>query len=367
MNFTISTRDLQDGISTVTRALAAKPFKPAFEGIHAEASGNRITFTCSDGQMTARWTGQASIQEQGSAILPRKLLAELVRRLPDTDVSFRTDKTAVIITYGKARSRLSLIAGEFPDEPAPDSAVSMCMPAAKLKDLISRVQSCIAQDSTRLILTGALLEITPGTVHMVALDGFRLAEASYAQDTSFEKYPVRAVIPGKALSEIARILPSSDSPVDITFSRGLIRIDCENVRFSSTLLSGEYIDYQKLVPTSFTTTVRVYRDQLQDAIARASLLAKDGKNNTVRLVAQDSSLSVSAQSDTGSTDETLDCIHHGGPITIAFNASYISEAVRNAPDEFVTLNFNSPTSPVILTPDDGSDWMYLVLPVRVFN
>lgn len=363
MIFTIDTRDLQDALSVVTRSLSSKPAKPVYGGIHAKAQDNTLTLTCTDGQFTARWSGPADISDEGEAILPGKMLSELARKLPGGSVSFKSDTTSVTITYNKARSRLSLITGEYPEPRDITSPYHITLPAVQLRDMISHVQPCIATDQTRLILTGALLEIDPNSVAMVSLDGFRLGRKEIPMTTGIS---TRSVIPGKFLSDLARSLPQTDAPATITIGDGSIRVEFSGCTFSTILLAGEYIDYKRLLPDKFDTVAKVDRNELQDALSRASLLAREGKNNTVKLEITGSILSVSAQSDSGATTEQIDVLQNGPDLTIAFNAAYIFDAVRNAPADSIILNANTPTAPLVITSDSDSSWMYLVLPVRVF-
>ena len=365
MFFTIDTRDLQDGVTAVTRALAPKPMTSALEGIHAVSDGNTITLTGSDGQLTIHWTGEASVAEQGDIILPGKILAELVRKLPGATVAIKTDSTSVSIVSGKSRSRMSTISGTYPDEHQPTDPAVITTTASVLRDLIAHCQSCISTLETRPILTGALLTASDDTgLTMVALDGFRLALKTIRQQTGAT--PARAVIPRKALQELARILPSDDSNVTISIGGGIARFTCDIIQLSTTLLSGEYVDYQKLLPTSYAASIRTDRAQLQDAIDRAGLMAKAGQNGLIRFDISGDILSISSQAEAGSVSEQIDILHHGNDIKIAFNVAYISDAIRSAPGDAVTLNFNTPSTPVTITPEEGHDWMYLVLPVRTF-
>ena len=366
MFFTIDTRDLQDGVTAVARALAPKPMTSSLEGIHAVSDGNTLTMTGSDGQLTIHWTGEASVAEQGDIILPGKILAELVRKLPSATVAIKTDSTSVSIVSGKSRSRMSTISGTYPDEHQPTDPAVTTTTASVLRDLITHCQSCISTLETRPILTGALLTASDETgLTMVALDGFRLALKTIHQQTGAT--PARAVIPRKALQELARILPSDDSIVTISIGGGIARFTCDNIQLSTTLLSGEYVDYQKLLPTSYATSIRTDRTQLQDAIDRAGLMAKAaGQNGLIRFDISGDILSISSQAEAGSVSEQVDILHQGNDIKIAFNVSYISDAIRSAPGDTVTLNFNTPSTPVTITPEEGHDWMYLVLPVRIF-
>lgn len=365
MKFSINTTDLLDGISTAARALPSKSVKPVYDGACVTCEGNTISILCSDGQLSVRWTGTASVTEEGTSTIPGKLFADLIRKLPAGNVTITTDSRSASVSCGKSRSRLAVIPGDFPPDGAVENGITLSLPAIALKDLILHVFPAIAVDESRPILTGALMEVTPERMTMVALDGFRLALKHHTQDFNLNgKDHVRAVIPRKTLSDLSKILPNSDDPVSISLSDSAISVSVGPSQVTSTLICGEYINYAKIIPEGYTSSILVRRDDLQNAIERASLMARDGKNNLVKLDIRDNTVSVSSQSDTGNISEDVDCDHQGNPITIAFNAAYITDAIRNAPDDTVSIRFTSPLSPAIIYPQGSPDWLFLVLPVR---
>lgn len=365
MKFTGNTHDIMDGLNAVTRALLSKPTKQIFEGVHVECDGDTLSLTCSDGTLSVNWTGNVTVQEPGEAIIQGKLFSELMRKQKNDTTTISADSKSATITCGKSRSRLSVIAGEYPEARTVDNATTFSIHAIAFKDLISHIIPAIATDNSRIILTGGLLEVSHDSITAVALDGFRLALKRYQQDTDTPD-KIRAVVPRKTLSEISRILPNDDTPVSVSVSTDAIRITVGSTQITSVLLSGEYLDYSRLIPDYFATRVRIKTSDLSDAIDRAGLLAREGKNNLVRLDVHDNTISVSSRSDTGNIDEEIDCVQIGNDISIAFNSAYLSEAVRNVPGDTASLNFNSPTTPATISPIDGNDWIFLVLPVRTF-
>ena len=363
MKFSGNTQEIMDGISIVTRALASKPAKQVFEGVHVQCDGNTLTLSCSDGTFSISWTGNVNVQEPGDAIIQGKLFAELMRKLPNTTVTITTDSKSATIAYNKSRSRLAVIAGEYPEAKPVSNPATISIPSLAMKDIITHILPAIATDSTRIILTGGLLDISNGQLTAVALDGFRLALKLYELGSDTQ---VSAIVPRKTLQELSRVLPTSDDPVTLRISKDAISADIGNAHFYSILLVGEYLDYSKLIPQEFATRVRTDISSLSDAIDRANLMAREGKNNLVKLSVHDNTISVSSQSETGQINEELDCDQQGKDITIAFNSAYLSDAIRNIPGDTAVLNFNSPTTPAVISPETGTDWIYLILPVRTF-
>lgn len=365
MKFTGNTQEIMEGISIVTRALSPKPAKPVYEGVLVECDDNTIRITCSDGQFSIRWTGNVTVQDPGSAIIQGRLFSDLMRKLPNTSTTITTDDKSATVTYNKSRSRLATIPGQYPQHSELDNPTTFTIPSTTLRDLILHVIPAISSDSTRLILTGALLEVTPSHITMVSLDGFRLALKHSRQQTNLNGLnPIRAVIPRKALVELSKLLPNTPDPVTLTLNQSAISVTIGATQLTSSLLAGEFLDYSRLIPESFSTSILISKPDLQDSIERASLMAREGKSNLIRLEVANDSVAISSRADTGTIYEEVPCNQQGENITISFNSSYIADSIRNSPDDTISISFNSPTSPAVISPQSSRDWLYLVLPVR---
>ena len=217
--------------------------------------------------------------------------------------------------------------------------------------MISRVVFAITTEDNRQILTGCLLEVEPTEARLVALDGFRLAiqKAVMPYELPGGKENVRVVFPGRVLNEMSKVLGDTDEYCTLVFDQSRMTASFGTTTLSTVLLTGEYIDYRKILPASFRTTALADRVGVQNAIDRASLMAREGKNNLIRM------------SFSGDTLLT------GDPIEIAFNAKYITDVIRNITDEKLCMRFNSNVSPCVIAPQEGEDYLYLILPVRVFT
>jgi DNA polymerase-3 subunit beta len=241
--------------------------------------------------------------------------------------------------------------------------------ADKLREMISRVVFAIATDESRQILTGCLLEVTQAEARMVALDGFRLAmqktfqpfQLPEGQDT------LKAVIPGRVLNELSKILADEDEFCTMLIDRTRMQASFGKTKLSTVLLAGEYIDYRRILPPSFKTVVKAERVGVQNAIDRASLMAREGKNNLIRMSFSGDTLAITSNAELGDVLEELDCQLSGDPVEIAFNAKYITDVIRNITDDELCMHFNSNVSPCVVSPMEGDGYLYLILPVRVFG
>ena len=371
MQFTTQVQPLLDSLSVVTRALASRPARPILDGVLIDATGDVVTLTCSDGSMTIEASVTADIAKEGQIVVPGRLLNDLIRRLPGGDVSFKLiGDSRLQVTCLSSRSSLTAqSAVEYPEVPQMGNVLQVEAAEADLREMISGVVFSIATDESRQLLTGCLLEVLPEELRMVALDGFRLAMQVRPNTNTLPagqaKY--RAVIPGRVMNELARVLPDDkDQKCVLTFDQSRIRVEFGTVRFSSVLLQGEYIDYDRIIPKTFATEALINRTGFIDAIDRASLMAREGRNNLVKLHVEAESLSIVSNADMGEVHEEMSCAMNGNPIDIAFNAKYLNDAIRNIEQDEILFCFNSNVSPSVIKPREGANYLYLVLPVRTF-
>ena len=263
---------------------------------------------------------------------------------------------------------------EYPEINPLKTGATVKIQQNKLKDMISHVAFAVATDESRQILTGSLLEVNRSEARLVALDGFRLA--MYKLFQPFELADgleiVKAVIPGKVLNELTRILPDDEAFCSLLIDKGRMQCVFGNIRLTSVLLAGEYIDYRRILPSEFRTEALADKTSVQDAIERASLMAREGKNNLLRLSLtkmsfREDTLKISSNAELGDVEEETEASLNGDPVDIAFNARYITDVIRNVPDEKLFMKFNSSVSPCVVVPQSGDDYLYLILPVRVFQ
>ena len=367
----MNSQDLLEGLNTVTRALAPRAAKQILEGVQLVAQNNRITLTCSDGSLTIEYTSSANIQEEGQAVLPGRIFNEMIRKMPQGDIKISvTDTHNATIRCMKNRSSLAIMnANEYPEVSFKASGTCVKIQQNKLKDMISHVVFAVATDESRQILTGSLLEVSRTEARMIALDGFRLSMQKLCQPFELGEGVelVNAVIPGKVLTELSRILPDDDAFCNMIIDHGRLQCTFGNIRLSSSLLSGEYIDYRRIIPTEFKTEVKVNRDSVQEAIERASLMAREGKNNLIRMSLRKDLLKISSNAEMGNVEEEMEAALNGEEMDIAFNSRYIMDIIRNVEDEELCMKFNSSVSPCVIVPQTGDEFLYLILPVRVFQ
>ena len=371
MQFTVNVQELLEGLNTVTRALAARPAKQILEGVLIEAEGDTIHLTCSDRSLTIETSIYADVREDGRTVLPGKLFTELARKLPGGEVTIKVgDNHAASIRCMSSKSNLAgMNPVEYPEMATVEKGTTVQIPQKQFKEMISRVVFAIATDESRQILTGCLLEVTAGEARLVALDGFRLAIQKAFQPFELPAgvETLKAVIPGRVLSEMSKILADEDEYCTLLIDKTRMQATFGQTTLSTVLLAGEYIDYRKILPLSFKTTAKADRVGVQNAIDRASLMAREGKNNLIRMAFSGDTLAITSNAELGDVHEELGAQLTGDPLEIAFNAKYITDVIRNISDDDLCMHFNSNVSPCVVSPAEGEGYLYLILPVRVFG
>ncbi len=371
MKFDCSAQELVNALVNATRALSARPAMQIMEGALLCAQDDEVTVTCTDGALSIRASLQANVAEPGRVVLPGRLLSEIARKLPEGTVSVAmNDKLSVSIRCLQSRSTLQgLPAQDFPEMLSLLDTHALHLPQKRLREMIGKVLFAIAVQETRQALTGCLMEVTRDELRLVGLDGFRLAlqrmHDSFVLPDGVDT--LKAIIPGHVMGEMSRIMTDEDSMVTFHMDATHLMAQIGSTTLVTSLLAGEYINYQQILPTNWLSRITVKRDELQAAVERASLMAREGKNNLIRMSATNEGLQITSMSDLGDVLEEMNIHLEGEPVEIAFNARYISDVVKSIDDECCMLSMNTNVSPCVIGPCDGDAYLYLVLPVRVYN
>jgi DNA polymerase-3 subunit beta len=353
------------GLSIVTRALATRSTLQILEGVLLETCPEGLRLTCTDLALGIETLVEAEVAEEGRVVMPGRLFSEIIRKLPDGVVEVTVNENhSAVIRREKSRTTLAgMNAMEFPELPEVEGGNLIAVPQAALRNLIQKTCFAIATDESRPLLTGCLMEIESEEIRLVALDGFRLALRKLPHAQSIE--PMQAVIPGKVLSELAKVLADEESEVQLNIGRAYLSADMGVTRVVARLLEGEYTRYRRILPTEWHTKVKVNRGTFEKALDLAGLMAREGKNNLVRFHIADQQLTMTSNAEQGDVLEQVDLMVDGKDLEIAFNVRYMSDVLKALDEDEICLRFNSNVSPCEICPVEGDEYLYLVLPVRV--
>lgn len=366
MKFTCEKSILQDGISTVQKAVTGKSTMPILNGILLKAVNNEIVLTGSDIDLSIQTKVHAEILEEGSIVIDAKIFGEIIRKLPNDDVHINTiDNNSIEILCQKSRFTLiHMNAEDFPMLPNINENMIFSVSQKILKHMIRETIFATAQDETRPVLTGVLFETNNKNLNLVALDGYRLALRSEQLNTD---NTISAVIPGKTLNEVSKILEDDDENVNITFTPNHILFSLGETKIISRLLEGEFIKYNSIIPQEFNLKVVAKRGELLHCIERASLMAKDSNTNLIKLSIEEDNMVITSNSQLGMVREEMSIILQGQSLQIAFNSKYLIDVLKIMEEEEITLEFSSSVSPCVIKNKDINNCTYLVLPVRLLN
>ncbi|SKA97435.1 DNA polymerase-3 subunit beta [Caloramator quimbayensis] len=363
MWFTCEKELLENAINTVQRATSNKTTYQILEGILIKAIDNKVVLTATDLDLGIETYIKANVNKNGAIVVNSKLFGEFIRKLPNDIIMIEVKDNNVFIKCNKSEF---VIVGNNPDEfpslPSINENTMYEISQDLLRNMIRQTIFAIAQDETRPILTGILFEIKDGMLNFVALDGYRLALKSESIESSQN---ISAVIPGKTLSEISKILEPSDDIVKITFTPNHILFTFENTKIISRLLDGEFINYRQIVPDEYKLRVKVSKNELLDSIERASLLAREGKTNLIKFEISDDKMVITSNSQIGKVYEEIEIELEGEGIKIAFNSKYFVDVLRIIDSEEIYLEFSTSVSPCVVKKCDSNNYIYLVLPVRL--
>lgn len=366
MKFICAKNKLQEAISIAQKAVTGKSPMPILQGIYLSAKNDQLTLIGSDIDLSIETKVVAEIQEEGSIVVDSKLFGEIIRKLPNSSVEIHTvDNNSIEIICEKSKFTLiHMDADEFPNLPNINENMIFSISQKILKNMIKGTIFAIAQDETRPILTGVLFEVTDEKLNLVALDGYRLALRSNTIDND---NTINAVIPGKTLNEVAKILSEDEESVKITFTPNHILFNLGQTKIISRLLEGEFIRYNAILPEEFNSQVIAKKAELLNCIERASLMAKEGNTNLIKFDIKEENLIITSNSQLGTVVEEMNIILQGEELQIAFNSKYLIDVLKIIDDEEIILEFSSSVSPCIIKNKENSKYIYLVLPVRLLN
>ncbi len=364
MQVICSRTDLNNAISMVQRAIANRSTMPILEGILFSAQDN-LTLTGYDMETGIEARVPAEIREGGEVVFKSKIFGDIVRKLPEENVFIQIDdKYKATIRSGQANFEIFAQAGdEYPKLPDVEEKQKLNLPQELLKEMIEQTIFATSNDESRPILNGIKVRSEAGKLEMVAIDGFRLAVRSAEIPDNDDILDF--IVPSKAMAEVARALEPGEN-IAIFPSHNHILFETDKFRLVSRLIEGDFLDYQRIIPPSCSSQIKVVPQEMLAAIERAALLINvEQRRFPVSLKTLSSKeLEISAKTDLGSVEETIEVDLEGDNIDIDFNPKYFLDALSVIEEEKVYLEFSGPSAPCLIKPQEGEGFLYMVLPLR---
>ncbi len=353
---------LSEAVMKVSKACAARTTAPILECILLSATQEGLSLFATDGELSIRKSVKAEVLEEGEVCVPGKLFADFCQKLLGEEIALSTGEKGMEIKYGDSVSYMqALNAEEFPKIDLGIGENSFTMRQRDLKAVIAETTFCCAQDDSRPVLKGCLMEFSD-LLEVIALDGYRLA---FSTADVLSKSGERSIIcPARTLTEISRMLTDDESEITLYTQGGMLMVGADGMVIVSRLYQGDFIRKESVIPRSFTTKVTLSRNELMASAERANILNRGDKNNLVTLEIGSGSVKITSVSEYGNVSESVKAEVDGVDLTISMNAKFLLDALRALSEEKVDISFNGAISPFILQNNEKKDSLYLILPVR---
>lgn len=367
MKFTCEKSLLVSALSIASRTVAQKSAISVLEGIYIKA-GLHLYISGYNLETGITVTVPADISENGECVMPARLFFDIIRKLPDEEVSISIDKSfKVSIRCGISSFTITAMdAEDYPELPDVEFENAVKIPQRELRDLISGTIFSTSEDkSRRPVFTGCLMEVSDDSITMVAVDGFRLAMRRYYPDEPTER-KMKFVVPAAALKEVEKILGDTDDPASFTLGRKHILFEMDGVTLVCRVLEGDFGDWRQFVPVNNPILLTANRSRLMASIDRVGLLISEKIKSPVRCKFGENVGDFRTVTTIGEAHDVCDLAGDGHELEIGFNCRYLLDALKAVPEEEVVLELSNGLSPIVLTPCDKSGkFAYMVLPVRL--
>ena len=356
-------------INSVVKAVATKTTKPILEGILIQTNDNEIKLTSYDLELGIEYIIECDVKEQGSTVVNAIMFSEIIRKLPDTEIYITlNDKNLLEIECEGSHYKLATMnPEEFPELPKIEVQNSISLDQTTLKNMIRETIFAVSTEESRPIFTGCLLETENNKLNLVAIDGFRLALRSIYLNQKTNDF--KAVIPGKTLNEVNKILLDSFEPIKIGIAKNQALFEMDNCKVVTRLLDGEFLNYKNVIPENWETKIKVNKNNLQNCFERISLISSSSlekeKKYPVKFEVDIGKVTISCTNQTGDAKEEIFTETEGKNLEAGFNPKYFLDSLKVIDDEEVSIEFGSSIAPCLIKSIENNDYVYMILPIRL--
>jgi DNA polymerase III subunit beta len=365
LKISVATPSLLANLQTVTRVSSTRSAVQALSGVMLDATADRLGLLATDLEVGIDVRMDADVAANGRVVLPGRLLLDVIRSLPDGEVSLelRPQEGDVELRSAGATFHLRTLRSEdFPALPRPGEE-AVTLPLNSFVSTVSTVVRSASRDETRPVLTGVLVSATGSELLMVATDSYRLSVKRTRLESpvgaSFE-----ANVPARALQELSRIAPGEAGELSVSLRDSQVVFDLSTAVLSSRLIDGQFPNYRQLLPESVEHELRFSTAELAGVVRRVSLLAQ--KNAPLRLRFTQGELTVSAETpDVGQACEALPVPFQGDPFEIGFNPEFLRDGLESVESDEVVVKLISPVRPGLIESPGSADFIYLIMPIRL--
>jgi DNA polymerase III subunit beta len=355
--------ELAQKLGVVARAVSTRASVQILSGVLLRAEASRLHLAATDMELSLRSSLEAQVEGDGAVVVPGRLLVDLVRLLPDSEVTIehRAEENVVRITSGSSTSALHTYAAEdFPRLPDLDTVGTFTVDRESLLDTVTRVARSASRDESRPVLTGILVRFEAGKIVMAATDSYRLSVKE--TEISGDAPELEAIIPARALAELARIAQSGDS-IELGVHENQVVFAADDVWLTTRRIDGQFPNYKQLLPETFEHELTLPRNEVLDVVRRVGVMVQ--RTSPIQLRFADGELTVFARTqDVGEAKESLPVQFSGDPLEIGFNAEFLREGIESIGAEDIRMKLISPLRPAVIQGGED-DPTYLIMPIRL--
>jgi DNA polymerase-3 subunit beta len=365
MKISFDKNELSRGLNIVMKAVPPNTTMPLLKCVLIDASSNDIKLMSNDMELAIETKVSGTAYEKGIIALDAKIFYEIVRKLPDGIVDIEVnDRYTANIKCGKAVFNIPGQDGtDFPYPPEIEKDYSLGMSQFTLKEMIRETIFSLNLSEKNKLMTGEMFEIKNNTLRIVSLDGHRIAIRRIKLGMEHENR--KAIVPGKSLNEISKILSDNiEDQVNIYFTDNLIMFEFDDTCVYSRLIEGDYFHVDNMISADFQTKVEIDKKEFFECLDRASLLVKEGENKPIILNIVDGYMEMSINTSFGSMNETIEIEKEGNDLRIGFNPRFLTDSLKVIDDEKIKIYLLNRKAPCYIK-DDEENYIYLILPVNI--
>ena len=362
---------LLKGINSVVRGVPSRTTMPILEGILIQTNDNELKLTSYDLELGIEYTMECDVKEEGNTVVNSIMFSEIIRKLPDTEISIELNENNLLVIEceGSLYKLSTMNPDEFPELPKIVVENSIETEQTVLKNMIRKTIFAVSIEENRPIFTGCLFEVINNSLNVVAIDGFRMGWVSNSLSVASNNF--KAVIPGKTLNEVNKIILDSFDSIKIGVSKNQAIFEMENCKIVTRLLDGEFLNYASVIPSNWETRIRVNKNSLQNCFERVSLISSSSiekeKKYPVKISIDVGKVLISCTNQTGDAKEEMYLETEGKELEIGVNPKYFLDALKAIDDEEIFVSFGTNISPCVIKPTDetSKDYTYMILPIRM--
>ncbi|MCL2382793.1 MAG: DNA polymerase III subunit beta [Oscillospiraceae bacterium] len=362
---------LLKGINSVVKGVSSKTTMPILEGILFKTNKNELQLTTYDLEIGIEYVMECNVEREGNTVVNAVMFSEIIRKLPDSEINIEINENNLLVIEceGSLYKLATMNADEFPELPKINIEKSIEIDQSILKNMIRKTIFAVSIEENRPIFTGCLFEVIDNKLNVVAIDGFRMGwvKANLSEKTN----DFKAVIPGKTLNEVNKIVIDSFDKIKIGVEKNQAVFEMENCKIVTRLLDGDFLNYTSVIPSNWETRVRINKNILQNCFERVSLISSSvmekEKKYPVKIKIEVGKITISCANQTGDAKEEIYIETEGKELEIGVNPKYFLDALKVIEDDEVFVSFGTSISPCVINPtnEERQEYTYMILPIRM--